>query len=133
MARDPILLAMVLADNVAPDPNSGKNFILGTITRMFAHSLPARMNNISIYVCVGDAQDCRVPAIEIVNLKDNSTLVRKNLPALPKRATVGEIELAINLGGIQFPEHGFYEFRVWMDNKFVGARKFSVAPWPKQP
>ena len=128
--RDPVLIALVLADNVVPDPNSGKNFILGTITRLFAQNLPVRMNQISLYICIGDAQDCRKPAIEVVNLKDEKVLMHQDLPSLPENRRTDLLELSIGLAGVQFPEYSSYDFRVWMDGKFIGGRKFAVAPWP---
>jgi len=132
MARDPVLLALIIADNVVPDPNSGKNFILGTINQLFANRTPTRVNQISIYVAVGDAHDCRQPTLEIVQLKDEKIIMKRELPPLPgKPARLDVMELAIGLGGVEFPEYGGYEFRLWMDGKFLGGRKFTVKQWPK--
>jgi hypothetical protein len=130
--RDPVMHALVLADNVVPDPNSGKNFILGTITEFRSRKLPARMNQISIYLCIGDAQDCRQPTVEVVDLKDEEVLIKKKLPPLPKKPRGDVLELSISFGGVRFPEYGPYEFRVWMDGKYIGGRKLTISPWPEQ-
>lgn len=132
MARDPFLMALVLADNVVPDPNSGKNYILGTITRLFAKELPARMNQIAIYLCIGDAQDCSRLMVEVLGLKDETVIFKQDLPPLPERRGSDALELSICLGGVTFPEFGTYEFRIWTDGRYIGSRRFAVEPWPEE-
>ncbi len=131
----PFVLAMVISDSIHTDPGSGKRFILGCFSAIFAHTFPAAHGMMAVYVALTNGRG-KVPfALQVVDTgdeQDEQVLFRGEgeVEFIDPRAVV---ELNFFIQNLVFPHPGEYRFQLFAGNEFLMERRLVVAELPGQP
>lgn len=122
----PVLLAMVVADLVVRDPNSGKVSILGTFTHIRGPSAPIVMRSMAVYVCFADAMGPYHLRLECLGLAEHEVVGFAEMQGFESHDRLAVHEIGITIDNVTFPKFGEYEFRFSAGGEFLGSRKVAV-------
>lgn len=127
----PIALAMVLCDGVHRDRGSGKVYVLGTFSTIFASTFPAMHPHFVVYIQLTDGhQNCDL-TLKLAQLKpdelDGTPLQEATLPVMfaDRRAVV---ELAIGFANVVLPEAGEYRVILEVGGILIMERRLLALP-----
>ena len=118
-APTPVLTAFLVCDQIIADAATSKKTIVGIFDSIVASQFPTQHAPCSLYVKLIDCEGDYEFRIEFVRVSTQELLVECNGNAHPK--TRHEYtEFSIPCPPLPLPDPGEYEFRLWMNNKFIG-------------
>lgn len=120
----PVLVAALMCDLAATDPNSGKKTLVGIFDKMFTPRVPFR-RSIYFYFKVGNGQGEYKLEIRQVLSKN-----RKVIGNVEGKSVFGDRLIAGDhfafMENVLFPEYGRYEFQILFDDYMVGQSILDV-------
>jgi len=118
-APTPVLTAFLVCDQIVEDKATGKKTIVGTFNQIAASEFPTQHAPSSLYVKLIDCEGSYQFKIEFAKVSTQEILAECNGTANSK--TRHEYaEYIIPWPSIPLPGPGEYEFRLWMNNSFLG-------------
>ncbi|MBI4227083.1 MAG: hypothetical protein HY600_02275 [Candidatus Omnitrophica bacterium] len=123
----PHLNAIVLCDHVHLDTATGKYTILGTFDSIGTRQFPATHPVAMLFVNFSDAQGAYHPRFELIYL-DEDVVIGSHTPANPMVVgdRLGSCNITAVLEGMVFEKPGRYAIQVYVNDKFLGDKPFSV-------
>lgn len=126
-------LALLLAEHVRRDRQSGRCDILGTIGAVFAERFPALSEPLHLYAALTDmAPGPHAVRVELAYLDEAHTIVREAEGELHADCPLAVCELHFMLGPIELPRAGALEATLYLDGTLVQTRRFAAALLPRR-
>ena len=126
--QPPEVLALVIADHVHRDDSTGKFFLLGTRSSIGTASFPFTCPSLSVYVSMIDGRGETPVRLRLIDVDE----VRE--PVLEFETSVAfidpndEVEVAICLVDLVFPEPGDYCLHLFGAGQFLRERRLLIVP-----
>ena len=129
MAVKPILQALLLADHVYTDADTGKKVIAGTFDCLFGKEFPTEFYPVTYaYICITDVHG-EVPLIlRYVDLATNEVLMECGPIPVHSDDPVASIDFAVTVPPIPMPHEGVFAFEVHAFNELLGFLRITVRP-----
>ena len=125
-APTPVLIAFLVCDQIIEDAPTGKKTIVGVFDQIVADEFPVRHSPSSLYVKLIDCEGDYESRIEFAQVSTQAILLEwTGTCSSPSRHEY--TELVLSWPPLPLPDPGEYEFRLWMNNKFVGNVRFKVS------
>jgi len=123
---NPSIKAMLICDRVITEVGTNKKSLIGIFENIASIKFPCIHHSLSVYVNFTDALGKYDFKLELVDVEENKILNSAEI----KNANIGDklstSELAFNLQGLSFAHPGKYEFRIYANGKFFGAKSFTI-------
>ena len=122
----PSIKAMLICDRVITEAGTNKKSLIGIFENIMSAKFPCVHSSLSVYINFTDALGKYDFKLELVDVEENKILNSAEI----KNANIGDklatSELAFNLQGLSFVHPGKYEFRIYANGKFFGAKSFTI-------
>lgn len=117
--KEPVCVALLFADRVIVE-NNGKKGIIGTFSKIFAHTFPVHSAPWGIYAAVTNVVGKHDFALTLSNMETNQDI----LPItgqLQSQNPEEVLELTFNTAGVTFPSEGKYALSFTIDNELLSS------------
>lgn len=126
-AEEPVLLALIFADQVIVEAKTNKQSIIGSFTQFYADKFPATFPPWCIYVSITNIVGEHSFSLNLLYEKEAYVSFSGGGKfKVPSRSIVHDFILPIK--GAVFPGEGVYNFTFNLNGKQVGARVLKVIP-----
>ena len=127
MVQLPKVQALVLADHIYRDPNSGKLSILGIFNRLITRGLPKTFERTTFaYVCLTDLLGTVEVELRYRDLRTNEVLMQTVPLSVRSDDPLLSIEMVIEVAPFPMPHAGVYTFEVHTRNEMLGSLRVLV-------
>ncbi len=126
--QPPEVSALVIADYVHRDDNTGKFFILGTRASIGAATFPFHHTSLAVYANLIDGRGETSLRLQLIDVDEARE------PILEFETTVNfldpteEVEVAFRFQNLSFPEPGDYRLQLFGAGQFLREKRFLVIP-----
>ncbi|MHC4475689.1 MAG: DUF6941 family protein [Planctomycetota bacterium] len=119
----PVLLAVIICDQVIIDAISQKASIIGAFENISAVKYPARHARLAFFCQLTNGRGKTKISISLVDVeKEDEQIFQQTVE--PEFKDVRQVRnLTFNIGGIVFPRPGEYRFQVHAGTEFLGERR----------
>ena len=126
-ASTPVLTAFLVCDQIIEDAGTGKKTIVGVFENIAVSKTPTTHSPSSLYVKLIDCEGDYEVKIEFAQVSTQAVLLEMagNSSSISRHRYT---EFVLPCPPLPLPAPGEYEFRLWMDNKFVGNVRVSARP-----
>lgn len=117
--KEPVCIALLFADRVIVE-NNGKKGIIGTFSKIFAHSFPVQTAPWGIYAAVTNVVGKHDFALTLSNVETDQDI----LPItgqIQSQNPEEVIELTFNTAGVTFPSEGKYSMSLSIDKELLSS------------
>jgi len=116
---NPKARAIILADNVYRDAETGKCIIAGTFNRIGSTRFPAVHPAAALYLNLTDFVGKRRVQVRLSRDQTGETIGEREffVESLNK---LGSCEVTVRLTNLSFPEAGKYSFEVYCEDEYLG-------------
>ena len=121
----PVPVAFLVCDKVIIEADSGKRTIVGVFDQVEISEFPAVCGPIWLYISVIDCEGDYSNLIEYVQVSTQKVLAQANGTTTSANRQVC-VDLVLPWPQLPLPEAGEYEFRFWMNGKFISRTRVSV-------
>lgn len=122
----PSLKAMLICDRVITEVGTNKKSLIGIFENIMSAKFPCVHHSLSVYINFTDALGMYDFKLELVDADENKVLNAAEIKGVNIEDKLSTSELAFNLQGISFVHPGKYEFRIYANGRFFGAKSFTV-------
>jgi len=122
----PSIKAMLICDRVITEVGTNKKSLIGIFENIMSSKFPCVHHSLSVYVNFTDALGKYNFKLELVDVEGNKVLNAAEIKDANIVDKLSTNELAFNLQGLSFPHPGKYEFRIYANGKFFGAKSFTI-------
>ena len=123
----PVPVAFLLCDQISTDRTTGKKTIVGVFDRIWVTNFPARHGPSTIYARVIDCEGEYEFKIEYVQVS-SQTILGEGGGTVQCRDRQQYTDLIFPWPQLPLPERGEYEFRLWMNNKYISRTRITALP-----
>lgn len=121
---DPVLLAMIICDQIIREERTKKLSLLGLFDRVYSKKFPCSHSRLHVYVALTEyigTANC-----ELKFSDDSGNVITKlNGPLkFPNKLTI--VEMNFGIKNIPLPKAGVYHFDFIVNGRLIGHRKFKV-------
>jgi len=128
----PIIQALLLADHVYFDAESGKCIIAGSYNGFCVRTVPGIHNKPSVmYLCLTEVRGKTDITLRYVDLSNNKVLLEYGPLAVESDDPMEVLEMTVQVPEIPIPRYGTYAFEVHAWNELLGFLRVSVEPFPE--
>ena len=114
----PVVVACLICGRVIVDDDVGDRTIVGIYDHISFESFPASVTTVLLYIKVIEGEGDYNVAIDHLQVAIQEILERfESRVSFHDRQSYNDFE--IDLGELIFPDPGEYEFKVWMNGRFV--------------
>lgn len=119
----PILLSVVICDQVINDAITKRNSLIGIIETISAPSYPARHARLCFFCELTNGRGSVEITVKLVDVdKEDEMMLEQKAPITFEH--VHQVQSIIfDLNGIIFPHQGEYRFQVFAGTEFLGERR----------
>lgn len=118
----PTLQALLLADHVYKDANTGKFVIAGTFRNLWAREFPSQFaREVHAFVSLTNLRGKTSIHLRYVHLKELKVLVQTPDVEIESKDPLATLELSFLIPGLPMPEPGPYSFELHADGELVGS------------
>jgi hypothetical protein len=118
-AVKPQVRAILLADQVYRDEETGKCVIAGTFNRIGADRFPATHPTAVLYLNLSDFEGRAELRIRLADDRDGSTL-HEHAFEVGSSNRLGSCEVTVRLNNLTFPAPGKYSLEITMGEEYLG-------------
>lgn len=127
MPIKPVLQALVLADHIYIDANTGKKIIAGTFNHLAANEFPSQSTTHKFaFVSMTDVYGPLEVMVRYVDLVDNRVLFELRNMQVQSQDPLDTVELVVEVPPLPMPHAGAFAFEVHADNEMLGALRLIV-------
>ena len=123
---NPSLKAMLICDRIITEVITNKKSLIGIFENIMVGKFPCVHHSLSVYVNFTDALGKYDFKLELVDVEENKVLNTAELRGVNIEDKLSTSEIVFNLQGIQFAHPGKYEFRIYANARFFGAKSFTI-------
>lgn len=124
----PEVLALVLADNIHRDGETGKYFILGTRYFIGAASFPYHHPALAIYAAFVEGRGETAFRFRLIDADEEREAVTEYNTVLIFPDPLIQMELAVVLTDLVFPDPGDYRLQLFVDDRFLREHRLLIIP-----
>jgi len=126
--HQPRLQALILADHVYSDAQTGKKVVAGTFNRLWAGSFPTQFSrNTFAYISITDIRNRVSLELRYVDNKDLSVLLRAEPLEVEGTDPLATLEFAMAIPPFPMPHPGSYSFELHANGEKLGSVRVLVA------
>ena len=121
----PVPVAFLICDQVSEDRTTGKKTVVGVFDAVWVMEFPGTHSPAALYIRLIDCEgnyDCKIEFVR-VSTQEVVMEIEGSLESLDRNVYV---EMTTPLPPLPLPAAGQYEFRLWMNNMFVGNARFTA-------
>jgi len=119
----PVLLAMLVCEQVITDKDTNKKSLIGIFDQLHIREFPASFS-MTVFARIADAKGKYSLKLELAHLQDDKIVEESHGFADIENRTSTH-DLLFNLP-IVIPKEGFYEFRLYANNAYLGRAAFQA-------
>jgi hypothetical protein len=119
----PVLLAMLICEQVITDKDTNKKSLIGIFDRLHVPEFPM-LFPMTVFARIADARGKYPMKLELAHLQDDKVVGESSGFADVKDRTSTH-DLLFNLS-IVIPKEGIYEFRLYANNAYLGRAAFQA-------
>lgn len=114
----PVLVALLVCDTAIQDSQSKKYTLVGVFSEITAHNFPAIHSSAWLYAKLIGCEGEYITRVDFARVSDQKVIIsgEGNLIAHDRHASV---DCAWSLPRLPLEVPGEYEFRLWMNDKFI--------------
>ena len=128
----PIVLAIIICDDIIRDEMSKKMSLIGLFSRIDARKFPAVHGSLHVYVSLTNGHKVYEGELRFVNdRKDMAVFSMKG--KVPFRDPLQTVELNFAIRNLKFDAPGNFSVQFYCDGIRVGERRFIVSGPPSAP
>ena len=127
-APPPEVIALVLADQVYRDEDSGKLFVLGVRSRIGAASFPLSHGHLVVYVALVNGRGAAAIGIRLIDADEEDEPLAEQEVIIEFPSPLDEVQVIFDLHNLTFPTHGDYRLQLLCDGHFLRERILVVFP-----
>jgi hypothetical protein len=124
----PEVLALVLADHIHHDEQSGKLFILGTRSLIWASSFPWDHPVLAVYAVLVDGRGDLALRFRLVDVDEAREAVTEEEVEVTFPDPITELEITMAFTDLVFPEAGEYRLQLLVGEELLRERRLLVLP-----
>ncbi len=127
MAHKPVLQALVLADHVYVDAQTGKKIIAGTFNELRAVEFPTEFSHVTFaYLCLADLRGQTELELRYVDLSDGEVLMQLEGITVAAASPLESTELIVEVPGFPMPRPGSFALEAHCGDEMLGFLRISV-------
>ncbi len=131
--HQPRLQALILADHVYADAQTGKKVIAGTFNRLWARSFPTQFSrNTFAYISLTDIRGRVSLELRYVDNQDLSILLRAEPLEVEGSDPLATLDFAMPIPPFPMPHPGSYSFELHANGEKLGSVRVLVARLPEE-
>jgi len=120
--QEPILQALILADQVYTDAGTGKRIVCGTFDNFWMEEFPNRYPVPTVaYIVLTDLIGQVALLLRFVDLKDNQVLMESAAIELESDDPLQVLNLAVQIPTFPLPQPGVYSFECYANESLIGS------------
>ena len=123
----PVPVAFLICDQISVDQSSQKKTIVGIFDRIWVGQFPTNYRPAWLYARVIDCEGEYAVKIEYVQVSTQTVLGEGEGTATSNNRH-GYTDLVLQWPVMPLPDPGEYEFRLWMNNKFISSARVTARP-----
>ena len=123
----PVPVAFLLCDQIIVDSTTGKKTIVGVFDRITVEQFPANHRTAWLFARVIDCEGEYAFKIEYLQVSTQTVLIEGQGTASSNYRHL-YTDIVSQWPLIHIPEPGEYEFRLWMNNKFISSIRLTALP-----
>jgi hypothetical protein len=128
--QPPDVLAMVLADTVLHEIASGKFYINGTYSVIFALEFPLVHPLIVVYLAITNGHGKTPLKLKLVDVDESREPIFEIDGGLDFSDPLQVLDTVFAARGVRFPEPGEYRLQLFSGRQFLRERRLQVMPAP---
>ena len=125
MAQPPVVLAMILCDQVITDVVTNKKSLIGLFDQVETATLPCVVHELHVYLSLTDGHGTLTVALACVTVDEGEQLFRGEAE-LEFADPLQMVELHFVFPNARFPHAGEYRFQLSALGQILRERKFLV-------
>jgi hypothetical protein len=121
----PIILALILCDQIIREAGTNKVSLIGTFNGIFAANFPFNHPTLSVFIAITEGRGTMMCKLRMVSLDDNTVLF--DLPGQIEfggPTSVGELPFQLN--NLRFERPGTYAIEFWVADDLLASRKINI-------
>lgn len=126
----PYPLAMVVCDMIWEDRTTGKYFLLGTFSEIYASSFPAVHPSLCVYTELTDGLGTMPVRIRIVDVDEKGEEIASSQSDVTFEDPRSILQASVLLRQLRFPEPGEYRIQLFAGGEFLIERRIFVRLQP---
>jgi hypothetical protein len=123
----PVVRAILLADQVYQDQQTGKFVIAGTFDQIFVPEFPGTHASTSLYINLGDFHGTHQLIVRLVRLEDGFEMGNSGGVEIQQDDRARHAEFHVRLPPMEFDRAGPYAIEVVWDGNLLGECRIQVA------
>ncbi|MEM8882771.1 MAG: hypothetical protein AAGD14_01725 [Planctomycetota bacterium] len=123
----PVVRAILLADHVYQDLQSGKFIIAGTFDQIFVTQFPGSHVSTHLYINLADFHGTHEMAVRLVRLEDGFEIGNSGAIEIEQEDRARHAEFNVRLPPMEFEREGPYAVEVVWDGHLLGEARIQVA------
>lgn len=122
MTHKPVLQALVLADHIYIDTQSGKKVIAGTFNHLTSTEFPTTFDKSKYaFVSLTEIHGEIEIVIRLIDLSSGETLMELRDLSVESDDPLETVEMVVEIGSIPMPHEGSFAFEVLAGDEPIGA------------
>ena len=127
MSVKPVLQALVLADHIYIDSNTGKKIIAGTFNQLNAHEFPTDFGApLYVFLSMTDVHGSAKVELRFVDLSSEEIQMAMSDLVIQAPNPLDTVELVVEVPSLPMPHPGVFSFEVWVGNDLIGSLRVSI-------
>jgi hypothetical protein len=122
----PVVRAILLADQVYQDVQSGKFIIAGTFDQIHLNELPGAHASTCLYVNLADFHGNHALQVRLIRLEDGYEVGRSGEMMIEQTDRARHAEFPVQLPPMDFDRDGPYSIEVLWDGQLLGECRIQV-------
>ncbi|MDA0836111.1 MAG: hypothetical protein O3A29_22800 [Planctomycetota bacterium] len=123
----PVLQALVLADQIYVDRETGKKVIAGTFNALISAKFPSQFERKTwAYICLTEVSGKTDIVLRYVDLDDNSVLLESPSMEVNAASPLHSVEVITEIPPFPMPKPGTYAFEVYTGDDLLGSLRVTV-------
>jgi hypothetical protein len=128
----PILQALVLADRIYTDADTGKRVIAGTFNRVQCKSFPIQHAEcVWAFLLLTELVGRTSLQLRFVRLSDNLVLMESKKIGIESSDPLAVLDMAIMIPPLPLPNAGVYCFECYANEALIGSVRLVVTPYAR--
>jgi len=127
----PVVRAILLADQVYQDQQTGKFVVAGTFDQIFVPEFPGTHGSTSLYINLGDFHGSHELGVRLIRLEDGFEMGNSGSLEIQQDDRARHAEFHVRLPPMEFDRAGPYSIEVVWDGQLIGECRIQVAQAPQ--
>ncbi len=123
----PIVKAFLICDQIIQDSQTGKMSLIGLFQDLRADRFPAIHPTLWIYASLTDARGEYDFEIQFVDVEESNVLGKGTPPKIKIPGPLETTEMCAQLGNLQLPRPGTYEFHLIGNGELLATKSLRVS------